>query len=203
MMTGKKSSGYTGKYARKRRFSGKALVLLVSALVLSFAMVGGTVAWLTDNTAPITNTLTMADTGIKIEEDFDGQVKQNIRVSNTGDVPIYVRVRIVPTYQDGEGNVVFTDLNDSMPVMTSTDPNWVVRDGVYYYTLPLAPEATTTNAVDEIRERPGFTPPEGSTLHVRVLAECIQSQGVKDGVPMVEAHGWPVTVQPDGSLKLN
>ena len=203
MMTGKKNPGYTGKYARKRRFSSKTLVVLVSALVLSFSMVGGTLAWLSDDTGPVTNTLTMPEADIKIEEEFDGHIKKNVRVTNTGDVPVYVRVKIVPSYQDDQGNIVFTDLHDSKPIINGSAPNWKHRDAEFYYTLPLAPGETTTNVVDEIRENPNVTPPEGCTLHVRILAECIQAQGMKDGVPMVEAQGWPVTVQPDGSLTVN
>ena len=122
--------------------------------------------------------------------------------TNTGDVPVYVRVKIVPSYQDDQGNIAFTDLHDSKPIIHGSAPNWESHYAEFYYTLPLAPGETTTNVADAIRERSDFTPPEGYTLHVRILAECIQAQGMKDGVPMVEAQGWPVKVQPDGSLKV-
>ena len=205
MMTGNKNPGYTGKYARKRRFSGKSLALLVSALVLSFSMVGGTLAWLSDDTGPITNTLTMPRTDITIEEEFDGAVKKDVRVKNNGDVPVYVRVTLNINWQDSEHNVHpgIALGGNHFTIHFSQSAKWVLNNGIYYYLYPLAPGKTTDNLIDSITLLDDPDVPEGCTLVVDVLAQSVQSQGMKDDAPMVEAQGWPVTVQSDGSLALN
>ena len=206
MMTGKNNSGYAGKYTRKPRFSGKSLALLVSALVLTFSVVGGTLAWLSTDSGPVTNTLNMPKVDLEIQEDFDGRVKKDVRIKNESEIPVYVRATVSPSYQpdreDQPGEVLFTQDNQIAPLLIGNMENWVHLNGVYYYTLPLASGESTANLADEIRPNPDFTPPDGYTFHVRILAECIQAQGMKDGVPMVEAQGWPVKVQPDGSLKV-
>ena len=52
---------------RKRRNRRIALTLCVMFVVLA-ASIGGTVAWLTDKTAPVTNTFTMSDIDIDLTE---------------------------------------------------------------------------------------------------------------------------------------
>ena len=207
MMTGNRKPGYSGKYARKRRFSGKSLALLVSALVLSFAMIGGTLAWLADDAAPITNTLKMASTDIDIDEKFDGSVKRDVRVKNTGSIPIYVRVNLVINLQDDEGNVAPVSRENVVSccmTMEMGDAGWKQgSDGYYYYTSPVPAGEFTPMLVRSITAVDSDLIPEGYSLNVRVLAQSVQSQGMKDGVPMVEAQGWPVTVQSGGSLAVN
>ena len=213
MMTGNRNPGYTGKYTRKRRFSGKSLALLVSALVLSFAMVGGTLAWLTAGADAITNNLNVPVPGIDIDEDFDGSVKENVGITNTGDIPLYVRLRLVINFQHKpdpeEGQVpavapVAAEQGKNIEIQWSGNENWVQgSDGYYYYRLPLAPESSTAPLINSIKPLPGADIPEGYDLDVQVLAQYVQKDGLKGGRPIVESSSWPVTVQSDGSLTVN
>lgn len=57
---------------RARKSMGrKAIVVLSLMMVLVLAAVGGTVAWLTDNSGPVTNTFTVGDIGINLTETPD------------------------------------------------------------------------------------------------------------------------------------
>ena len=207
MKTGNRTPGYTGKYARKRRFSGKSLALLVSALVLSFSMVGGTLAWLSDDTPSRVNTFTVPTPGVHIDEEFDGTVKKNISVTNTGEIPVYVRLQMVINFQNKDGDVA-----PVAPVQgKNMDIHWVDDDayidwekgpdGYFYYPVALEPGETTTILISSITALPDAEIPEGYTLNVQLLAQYVQKDGVADdtGRPLVESC-WNVTVDSNGVL---
>ena len=203
MYTGKFNAKHTGKFAAKRRFSRRSILLTVSMLVLCMAMVGGTVAWLAASTDPVENVFAIPGPGIDIDEKFDNIVKSDVGVKNTGDIPLYVRMQLVYSYKDADGNVY-----PAVPVagksytLVPGSSDWVLAsDGTYYYTKPLPVNASTPAAIQSITPKfEGLS--EDITLDVQVLAQYVQAEGFKDGKPIVEAMDWPVTVQPDGSLAL-
>ena len=47
----------------------KSLALVLALAMIVVCVVGGTLAWLTDKTAPVTNTFTYGDIGIELTED--------------------------------------------------------------------------------------------------------------------------------------
>lgn len=86
--------------ARRRRTAGLLALALAGALA-----VGGTVAWLTSQSETVTNAFTRANVTTEIDEGFDGAVKKDVKIENTGDVPVYVRAKVVVSWVDGNGNV--------------------------------------------------------------------------------------------------
>lgn len=89
---------YNPKHSTPRRpgrplSSRKALFALVSVLVLIFAAVGVTVAYLQTQTEPLENQFTPAKVSCKVEETFDGNVKSNVTIRNTGDTDAFIRRR--------------------------------------------------------------------------------------------------------------
>lgn len=173
----------------KRIFNGsggrKAALILSLCLIFALA-VGTTLALLKANTAPVTNTFKAATSEIKIEEKTDGGIKSEIYVKNEGTATSYVRVKLVCNWVDKDGNVSATPV----PAPTITNSDWFEKDGIYYYTKPVAPEGKTTNllqkdsSISEPTEKP-----EGCHLEVTVLAESIQA------APSTAVEGaWAVTV---------
>ena len=71
---------------------------------------------------------------------------------------------------DKDGNVSATPV----PAPTITNSDWFEKDGIYYYTKPVAPTGQTSNLLDG---NPITQPnaPEGCHLEVTVLAESIQA----------------------------
>ena len=57
-----------GARRARKSLSRKALVVLSLMMVLAVAAVGGTIAWLTDKTAPVVNTFTVGDINITLTE---------------------------------------------------------------------------------------------------------------------------------------
>lgn len=171
----------------KRIFNGsggrKAALILSLCLIFALA-VGTTFALLKANTDPVTNTFTAAKSEIKIDEDVTGGQKKSIIVQNTGTAVSYVRVKLVCNWVDKDGNVSATPV----PAPTITNSDWFVKDGIYYYTKPVAPDGKTSNLLKDHPITQGEAP-EGCHLEVTVLAESIQA------APSTAVEGaWAVKV---------
>lgn len=180
----------------KRIFNGSGgrKTALILSLCLIFALaVGTTFALLKANTDPVTNTFTAAKSGTDIVEELDGNQKKSIVVKNTGTAVSYVRVKLVMNWVDENGSVSATPV-DITPSITD---NWFLKDGIYYYKMPVAPDGKTENLLKA--DSPITEPtdkPAGCHLEVTVLAESIQAAPSK----AVEGAWTAVKVGSDGSL---
>ena len=177
----------------KRIFNGSGgrKTALILSLCLIFALaVGTTFALLKASTAPVENTFTAAKSDIKIDEDVTGGQKKSIIVKNTGTAVSYVRVKLVCNWVDKDGNVSATPV----PAPTITNSDWFEKDGIYYYTKPVAPTGQTSNLLDG---NPITQPnaPEGCHLEVTVLAESIQA-----APSTAVQQSWGVGVDSNGYL---
>lgn len=61
----------------------KVLPVLALVLVVAVASVGGTIAWLTDKTDPVTNTFTTANIGIGLTETWNAMKNENSTANDT------------------------------------------------------------------------------------------------------------------------
>lgn len=176
----------------KRIFNGSGgrKTALILSLCLIFALaVGTTFALLKANTDPVTNTFTAAKSDIKIDEDVTGGQKKSIIVKNTGTAVSYVRVKLVMNWVDESGNVSAEPVN----IMPSITDNWFLKDGIYYYKMPVAAKDFTTNLLQTPITQ--GTAPEGYHLEVTVLAESIQAAPSK-----AVTDSWGVRVDSNGYL---
>lgn len=178
----------------KRIFNGSGgrKTALILSLCLIFALaVGTTFALLKASTDPVENTFTAAKSDIKIDEDVTGGQKKSIVVKNTGTAVSYVRVKLVMNWVDENGNVSAEPVN----ITPSITDNWFLKDGIYYYKMPVAADAVTTNLLQTPITEPADKP-AGCHLEVTVLAESIQAAPSK----AVEGAWTAVKVGSDGSL---
>ena len=145
----------------KRIFNGsggrKAALILSLCLIFALA-VGTTFALLKANTDPVTNTFTAAKSGTDIVEELDGNQKKSIVVKNTGTAVSYVRVKLVMNWVDKSGNVVS---GGNLPEVTLNEPDWFMKDGIYYYTKPVGPKDSTANLLKDPITQPNA--PEAAT----------------------------------------
>lgn len=180
----------------KRIFNGSGgrKTALILSLCLIFALaVGTTFALLKASTAPVENTFTAAKSGTDIVEELDGNQKKSIVVKSTGTAVSYVRVKLVMNWVDENGNVSAEPVN----ITPSITDNWFLKDGIYYYKMPVAPDGKTENLLKA--DSPITEPadkPAGCHLEVTVLAESIQAAPSK----AVEGAWTAVKVGSDGSL---
>lgn len=179
----------------KRIFNGSGgrKTALILSLCLIFALaVGTTFALLKASTAPVENTFTAAKSDIEINEDVTGGQKNSIVVKNTGTAVSYVRVKLVMNWVDENGSVSATPV-DITPSITD---NWFLKDGIYYYKMPVAPDGKTENLLKA--DSPITEPadkPAGCHLEVTVLAESIQA-----APSTAVQQSWGVGVDSNGYL---
>ena len=156
----------------------KSLTLMVSlALVLAISVVG-TVAYLVTNTDPVVNTFTPADYDIEINETLENGVKKNVTVTNDGEVPMYIRVALVVTWTDAEGNVIVKPEGASMTGIPTGDVvgkngTWIKNGNYWYYSKPVGANATTDEIIGEAKAT-GLT--EGVKANLEVLVQGIQAE---------------------------
>lgn len=170
-----------GKYSsnnRKRRLRwSKQFVLLASVAILLVGVVGGSLAYLLTNTDPVVNTFTPGNVTIEVDEDFNGSVKENVRIENTGNVDAKIRARVVVTWQDDKGNIYPAQPADTDYTITWEMDGWTGPvNGVYTHTNPVAPGGQTGVLFTNCKPVADKTP-AGYHLVVDVIAEAIQAGG--------------------------
>ena len=203
----------------------KSILTIAASVLLAAVLIGGTVAFLKLNTDSVNNTFTGGVPGVDVTETVvtptpepenpeptntpdpeatmppNTAAKENVAVENTGNIPVYVRVMLVITWKDKDGNVY-----GQMPVPDvdytitgwnplSGNPSWFYgEDGFYYYNKPLASGATTPVLFESCT--PGSDHPAGYYLSVEVITQTIQA-----APPEAVQEAWRgVTIGGDGML---
>lgn len=171
----------------------KPLVLIVAMALVATMAIGGTMAWFQVNSDKLTNAFTPGEVGGEVVEDFTpgGGVKSNVAVKNTGNVEAYVRVALVPTWQDESGNIL-PETASIENLSFTPGSGWFVKDGFYYYKNKVAASATTANLADRITVTGA---PEGARMNLQILTEVIQANPA-DAV----TESWGIMPNSDGTL---
>jgi len=175
------------KKMRKHQLD-RAKVVMVSLVALAVMAVGTTLAYFLTNTPTVNNVFTPSHVTTVVDEKFDGNVKRDVRIQNTGNTAAYIRAAVVYTWQDGNGqdgngNVyggsapeAGTDFNQILASDWGESGAWVLAaDGFYYWTKPVAAKGYTGKLINEISMKDSANAPEGYTLCVEILGSGIQS----------------------------
>ena len=160
----------------------KGILLLTAAVLILVCGVGGTLAYLITQTAPVTNTFTPAYvTSQVIEPDWtNGNTeKKNVTLKNAGNVSAYSRAAIVITWKDADGNTMPTvpALGTDYTLSINTE-DWTLNydDGYYYYNDIVAAGGSTANLIYSCTSTGGYT--DGRRLCVEVIGSAIQAEGM-------------------------
>ena len=202
-----------GKHMESRKRIKLSTVLVIAAALALVTAIGGTMAWLTTHSEGLTNTFTPADIKGTIVEDFsDKTTKKDVKIQNDSDVPVYVRVALVPTWTKAEtvenvtkyvpvaepvGNddVIIDDQNWGSFV-PAADSNWVKgNDGYYYYTKPLAAKDSDGSTTPYLFNVANAVPKDGYHMNLQVLLQMIQAEPAS-----AVTQAWGVTVNADGTI---
>lgn len=173
----------------------RTLVLLLALAALLCTAIGGTAAYLVVSTQSTVNTFTAPNLDTGIQEDFNGSVKNRVRVANTGNVKAYIRAAVVVTWQDSQGNVygqapqAGTDYS-----INWTRDDWISKGNYNYYTDPVEPGGETGVLLTDCKPIKA-APEEGYALHVEIISEAVQAEPAA-----AVADAWGVTVDEDGTI---
>lgn len=176
-------------------------VLVIAAALALVTAIGGTMAWLTTHSEGLTNTFTPAKIEGKVKETFNSpfNTKNNVYIQNTSDVPVYVRVALVPTWTKaetvenvtkyvpvaepiGNADVIIDEQNWKNFVPKNSD--WIkCGDGYYYYTKPLAAKDSDGDMTSNLFNAATSVTKDGYHMNLQVLLQMIQAEpadAVKD-----------------------
>ena len=172
----------------KRKWLGTLVAL---ALVLCIAG-GATLAFLMVTTPSLTNVFQYGHVTCKVDETFQDNVKTKVSIENTGDTQSYIRVKLVFTWKDSDGNVSAQPVKTGDYDLELNMDGWFEKDGYYYAKAPVAPKGNTPVLIKNCTEV-AANAPDGYTLSLEILADAIQSTPTR----AVE-QAWGVTVGADG-----
>lgn len=168
---------------------GRLAMMVLSIVLLLGVAIGGTIAWLSTKTTPVTNTFTPAKVTCEVEEKFDKTtgVKTDVNVKNTGNIDVYIRVKLV-TYRTNDAGQHIGG-TAQLPKFNRGE-NWVKYGEYYYYTLPVAPdEKPAANLADSMTLTGSYEDADGGKQALDVMAEAIQSAPEK-----AVGEAWGVTI---------
>lgn len=172
---------------RLRRRIERMKMFLLSLLLLVALTVGGTLAFLVTQDDPVENTFLPSQVSCSVKEEFDGTVKSNVNVQNTGDTDAYIRVKLVSYRVNEEGQHIggIAEIPAFAP-----GANWVEYEGYYYYTLSVAPNGKpASDLIDSITLIEAYQDADGGRQVIEVMAEAIQS-----GPAEAVGRSWGVTI---------
>ena len=191
-------------YSRKPKRSVKPFLIAFCVCILACAAVSGSLAWLTSTPGPVVNEFIPGEVTIQVDETFDDghTTKQNVSIKNTGNVPAYIRVALVPAWVDDEGNIAAKpaslELNDDCNIAWGKDgsgyeADWFIgSDGFYYCKTVIEPGASTPILIKSCTVK---GEEHEYDFELQVIASAVQS------LPTTTVETvWPVVVNTDGTL---
>ena len=130
------------KHLKKHRPGrAKALLLIASLAVLLTATVGSTAAWLVSKPAAVENDFVPGKVACQVLEKFGTEsgayVKRGVCVKNTGNTDAYIRVLLVFTWKDKDGNIFSNKPQEGKDYQINKNlTDWIKQEsdaGTYYY----------------------------------------------------------------------
>lgn len=184
-------------WACRRPLWGRLLTAAVCGAVLSGSAVMVTGSWLQDASEPVQNRVGPATVTCQVTERFDGRVKSLVNVTNTGDVPAYIRVKLISyrvnqSHQKIGGAAQIPDFTPGQ--------DWFAKDGIYYYRFPVAPGEQPGHGLigEEGIGLSGYTDADGGKQVIEVMAEAIQAQGTDEAGTKAVVSAWGIDPETAG-----
>lgn len=181
---------YRAKYQKHKKRHSRPVILLSSLALLLVLAVGGTIAYLMTNTSSVTNTFQPARVTCEVEEQegnakFDGKVKENIPIKNTGNVDAYIRAAVLVNWVNKEGKIIPRPAEDGFGHRIEMNPTgWTLEaDGYYYYKDKVAPGGKTAPLILQAyptKSNAQYTPSSDDIyfLQIDIIADAIQADGM-------------------------
>ena len=111
-----------GKFSNGKRSNLKPVALLLAIALLVGTAVGGTLAWLTDNSGPVKNTFTVGNVDIELDETTGEEYKMIPGFTIDKNPKVTVKV-------DSEKCYVFVDVDESANldqyIIYAMEPGWI------------------------------------------------------------------------------
>ena len=179
----------TDRHGKERNhIHARSLTLLIALVLLVAVRVGATVGFLHMKTDSIQNDFTYGKVSCEVLESFEEEDgfygKRDVSIKNTGNTDAYIRVLLVFTWKDQDGNVFANrpEADKDYQINLALSNGWIVSHndiGTYiYYKYPVAPGEKTPILIDGVRQAAGVTGPENGkyALPVEIIADAVQAE---------------------------
>lgn len=189
----------------------KKLILLAVISALTLCGIGKTVSFMIRR-SKVTDTLKKSSVSCAVYEKFDnseiigsnksknrGETIGEIELENTGNIPSYMRFKIVSYWEDYDGNIVSEP--SEIPNIVLNEENWIKSSqNTYYFKLVVQPNQKTTNALCESFTLKNKKMQDGSYIYqvVQIIPEAMQAT-VKEEISKV----WNVNFKGDSIVYAN
>ncbi len=141
----------------------KKLTIFSTILLISLMVAGGTLSWFAFG-----SDLSIAEPKMgTVDVDVINSSLKNIKVKNSGSNEIYIRVRLIPQWDDQSLSVA--------NVKIKITDNWIEKDGYYYYKHKVKRNERTANLIRDIIYTDLTEEYEGARFTLEVIAEGVQS----------------------------
>ena len=167
----------------------RSLLVTITIVLVVLVTMGGVAAFFILQSQPITNTFVGGNTGCRITETVTGNVKKSVLLTNDGNFPVYVRVRLVTYWQTPEGAPA---AKAAPELKLETTSDWVRYGDCYYYVSPLQGSASVELLAKSLQME---TDGEGNIQVIDILAEAVQSSP-SDAI----SQTWGRTVDASGRI---
>lgn len=173
---------YRGKRIKKLSHMSKRAVLLVLSLVMILSVsVGGTLAYLIAQSETRTNVFEPGDVTTETKEDFtpNGN-KSDVKISTKGsNVDTYVRAKIVVTWVDKDGNVLAQKPKEGTDYTISINEgdDWMQGDDGFWYCREVVKAGKETPVLITNCYPKENMGPVDAQLQVTILSQAIQASG--------------------------
>ena len=172
---------YRGKRIKKLSHMSKRAVLLVLSLVMILSVsVGGTLAYLIAQSETKTNVFEPGDVTTETKEDFTPSGnKSDVRISTEGsNVDTYVRAKIVVTWVDAAGKVLAEEpVKDYEYTISINEVGWMQGDDGFWYCKEVVKAGKETPVLITNCYPIDKRGPVDAKLQVTILSQAIQASG--------------------------
>lgn len=133
MTKGKHVAANSRRHTNRQK--SKTLTLIIAVALLAAVMISGTIAWLEASSDLVSNALKPANVTNEVTEVIDGNYKKSVKITNTANIPTFIRVAVVANTIDEDGNI--TGALDVSDKLKADADNWLKIGDYYYYTKPV------------------------------------------------------------------
>lgn len=156
------------------KLNKKSIIVIALSAVILLSAVGGVWGYLASRPDPITNEFTPAFVTCEVVETFQGGVKQDVAIRNTGNVDAFIRAAVIVTFKDADGKVLATaPVEGTDYTVVWAESGWLKGlDGFWYHGISVRPGELTA---DLIETATALTAPDGFNLNIQIIATAVQA----------------------------
>lgn len=167
---------YKGEHIRfrKKTHRKESFALLVSAIILTLGIAGGTIAYLVDHDEPVINSFQPEKVSCEVTEQFEDNVKTDVAIKNTGTTDAFIRAKVVATWQDQDGNISAQPVKETDYIIEYNNNGWFQKDGYWYCKTKIAFDTPTPILIEKCTVD-STKAPDSCHLVVEILADAIQA----------------------------